>query len=447
MKSPGVLALFLCLGVTMAQTPPQKAQKAFEAAEALLARGQYARAVDAYGDIARKWPTTEAGVRSQFRLQPNTCLGRTPLQVSGRSDNRIDVVVMGDGYTLDKLNEFADVGKSVPKNMANDFVLDEYLGYHNFWLAFVRSKEDGIDGFGRTYDTALNGGMLQGSHEQATVDRGQVQVMLNSIGETDGLAIVFVRSGQLGTGGGGVAVIGGREDNTVIHEWGHAFGDLGDEYIDQTHRGTAGNRANVSSTGDPKQVPWKHWLEAKAPGIGVYEGAAGMQRGAWKPTTGGCVMEHGRFFCPVCREAMVLAIYRRVDPIDGCKPDAGTRMLAGAAPPVISLDLLRPKTHGLELKVWVLPAGQEPKAAAETMPDRSRRGPLPAIDATPVRTIPNAQKTQRIALPFRDLAPGNYVVIARVTDDAKVPRDSLPWVLRDAAGVLQSERRWLLTVP
>src|SRR5262245_36380785 len=119
----------------IAQSPVEKANKALAAAEALLAKGDYAKAVEAYADIAKKWPSTDAGVRAQFRTQVNTCLGRVPLQITGRRENRIDVVIMGDGYTLDKLNEFADVGKSVPKNMANDPVLAEYADYHNFWLA------------------------------------------------------------------------------------------------------------------------------------------------------------------------------------------------------------------------------------------------------------------------------------------------------------------------
>jgi hypothetical protein len=447
----GLLTVSSCVGAfaaaAAAQTPVEKANKALQAAEALLAKGAYSKAVEAYADIAKKWPTTEAGVRAQFRTQQNTCLGRVPLQVTGRRENRIDVVIMGDGYTLDHLNEFADVGKSVPKNMGNDPVLDEYAGYHNFWLAPVRSKEDGIDGFGRTYDTALNGAMLQGRDEQATVDHGAVKNMLTSIDETDGLAVVFVRAGHLGTGGGGVAVIGGREDNTVIHEWGHAFAGLGDEYVDKVHRGTTGMCANVSNTDDPKKVPWRHWLEIKAPMIGIYEGAAGMQRGAWKPTASGCVMESGRYYCPVCREALVLEMYRRVDPIDGCKPPAGTPLVAGPDGATVEFSLLKPKTHGLELKVWVLPAGTEPPATAETPGDRGKRGPLPKIDAIAAQTTPNARATERVVLVTRGLKPGGYVVVARVTDDAKVPRDTLPWVIKDDRGVLQSERRWNLVVP
>src|SRR5262249_35047619 len=161
---------------------------------------------------------------------------------------------------------------------------------HNFWAAVVVSKEDGIDGFGREYDTALGGHMIAGSHEQAAVDHGAVMAVLDGLGETDRLAIAFARGRPLRPRGRRAPGVGGREDDTVIHEWGHAFAGLGDEYVDQVHRGTTGDRPNVSGSSDPKKVPWRHWLDAKAPGIGVYEGAAGMQRGAWKPTTGGCVM-------------------------------------------------------------------------------------------------------------------------------------------------------------
>src|SRR5262249_44277820 len=150
-----------------AQSELAKAQKAFEQAEQLVVRGQYEHAVTAYKEIAKKWPTTEFGVRARQRTQPNACLGRVPLQVSGRSENRIDVVVMGDGYVLAQLNAFVDVARSVPKNMGIDPVLAEYADYHNFWAAVVVSKEDGIDGFGREYDTALGGHMIAGSHEQA----------------------------------------------------------------------------------------------------------------------------------------------------------------------------------------------------------------------------------------------------------------------------------------
>jgi hypothetical protein len=80
------------------------------------------------------------------------------------------------------------------------------------------------------------------------------------------------------------------------------------------------NGINVSSTPDPTKVPWAHWIAAKNPVVSVYEGAAGRARGAWKPTSGECVMDHADFFCPVCQEAVVLRIYSLVDPIETSAP-------------------------------------------------------------------------------------------------------------------------------
>jgi len=45
---------------------------------------------------------------------------------------------------------------------------------------------------------------------------------------------------------------------TVVHEWGHAFGGLSDEYSDYTHRrGTVRDGINVAGTEDPKKVPFR----------------------------------------------------------------------------------------------------------------------------------------------------------------------------------------------
>jgi len=132
------------------------------------------------------------------------------------------------------------------------------------------SKDDGVDGFGREEDTALNAHTASTFAGHVAVDRGLVFEMLGEMEHHDSLAIVFVRAGALGTGGGGVATIGGRNASTTIHEFGHAFGGLGDEYATQTHdRGGVSNRVNVSDTDDPERVPWAHWIEARVPGIGI----------------------------------------------------------------------------------------------------------------------------------------------------------------------------------
>src|SRR5262249_7150157 len=151
-------------------------------------------------------------------------------------------------------------------------------------------------------------------------------------------------------------------------------------------------------------------------------------------------------YCPVCREAVVLSIYRYVDPIDGCKPAASGHLFTAQEPAGIALDLLKPKTHGLEGKFWLFPGGSEPESPSSTRADRTQPGPPPKIAAAPAFAQGNAGKNVKWTIPVRGMKPGDYVVVCRVRDDTKVDRDVLPWVIKDERGVLESERRWILTV-
>ena len=390
-----------------------------------------------------------AAVAAQGRASADDpLLGVTVLQKHGPPENRIDVVVMGDGYKREQQNQFDDVAKSVPKTFAHDVTLGEYLTYFNFTRANVVSKEDGVDEFGREYDTALGARMLGDvkGHGHTIVDTGAVHRILGRVGGHDGFAVVFVRRGTLGTARDGIATIGGRDDVTVPHEWGHAFADLADEYVDMVHRGRGERSANVSDTDDPKRVPWAHWIAARTPMIGVYEGAAGMQRGAWKPTPGGCLMDRGEQFCRVCREQVVLSIYRFVDPIDEALPDP-RQLIAG--PPAnlrFEVKVLKPKRHSLEVRWWLFkaedaPAGPKGPRRAGPGNTREQRGKLPEI-ARPPRGRGTSFLVNR-----SDVKPGNWMVVCRVTDTTRHIDDEVwPWVLKDDLGLLESERRWALEV-
>jgi hypothetical protein len=273
---------------------------------------------------------------------------------------------------------------------------------------------------------------------------------------------VFVKLGVLGTGSGGVAVIGGRDARIVVHEWGHAFAGLGDEYSTYTHRrGAVQDGINVSASEDPELVPWRHWLEARHPSVGVYEGASGQPMRAWRPTASGCVMNDGEHFCPVCREALVLRLYSIVDPIEEVTPPApppGIRepVYLWKDPLEFHVRTLRPTSHDLEVRWWVEPAQKYPLTPAEpgaavprrsATPDRRLRGPLRALSERPWKRHGAGQDgLASLRLAREDLAPGLYRVTCRVRDTTELRGEKFPWVLRDEHGVLESERVWWLEV-
>jgi hypothetical protein len=325
------------------------------------------------------------------------------------------------------------------------------------------SKDNGVDGFGRKHDTALNGHTTGTFAGHVGVSGKLVGEMLDEMGEHDGLAIVYVKQGVLGTGGGGYATIGGRDDKTTIHEWGHAFANLGDEYAAKTHdRGGVSNRVNVSKTDNRKRVPWAHWLDAKVPGVGVYEGASGQVRGAWKPTPSGCVMESGEYFCEPCRESLVLHIYAYVDPIESCAPaphprnDESYIEIVEFEPAEFEVMVMRPKSHNLEVNWWVIPEADAPRStghqregARGRKTNRRSRGPLPDITDKPKETSRNNRSGRHtFELKRKGLDPGRYLVVCRARDTTKWRGGGrFPWVLKDEKDLLVSERSWLVSVP
>ncbi|MEO6710412.1 MAG: M64 family metallopeptidase [Planctomycetota bacterium] len=137
---------------------------------------------------------------------------------------------MGDGYELSHMKAFDKLAGDIPPLFERKEPFHEYWSYFNFLRASLVSGENGVDGFGREYDTALDAKTLNTFAGHVGIDAARVRMVLEQIPEHDGLAICFVKNGVAGTGGGGFATIGGRSADTTIHEWGHAFAGLADEY-------------------------------------------------------------------------------------------------------------------------------------------------------------------------------------------------------------------------
>ncbi|MFY9342956.1 MAG: M64 family metallopeptidase [Planctomycetota bacterium] len=430
----------------------KKAETEFGRAEKAVADAKYSAAFQLYKQVAQRYPNTAWGKMAALRTQPTAYLGWGDLQRNGASNNRVDVVLMGDGFGLDDQNEFDDIARSAVDVFRNHKLLGEYFSYHNFVRANLASKDQGVSGYGRVKETALGGrvaGQVQG---QVGIDHGKAVTMLEMLPEQDGYAIAIVKAGSMGTGGGGIAAIGGRADDTLVHEWGHAFADLSDEYSTFTgHRGSPRSTINVSATADLAQVPWRHFIDAGVPGVGAYRGADGRIKGAWKPTSGGCTMEDGVQFCPVCREAFVLQIHRRVDPIEAHAPPTVREVhgaLLAAEPLSFEVTVLQPKTHALTVRWHVLASGSAIVPTDDSrLPDRARRGKLMAIDGAGESGANLGGGRNRFKIGGRLLEPGRYQVVCRVVDECKPSGQQWPWVIKDDGDLLRSERVWWIDVP
>lgn len=83
----------------------------------------------------------------------------------GDQSNRIDVVFMGDGYTVDERDQFFDDIRRLTEDMFNGETFRSYLPLFNIWAIYVESNESGI-GYDGPKDTAFllyrSAGQLRG---------------------------------------------------------------------------------------------------------------------------------------------------------------------------------------------------------------------------------------------------------------------------------------------
>ena len=461
-----MLALTL-LTIALAQEPePGPAGALLAKAEEQAEKGFYDQARRTYRKLVDEHADTPAGAIARRRSEPSAYLGRRDLVRNGPSANRVDVLLMGDGYTLKHMNAFDRLADDVPPLFERQATFREYYSYLNFTRVGLVSAESGVDGFGREYDTALNARTRGTIIGHVGIDYELTGARMDEAGEHDGLAIVYVKTGVAGTGGGGIAAIGGRGIRLTLHEWGHAFGRLQDEYSTHTHdRGVPRSGINISVTDDEEQAPWAHWLAAKVPDVGLYQGGAGQVRGVWRPTASSCLMNNAEFFCRVCREALILRIYQLVDPIDAHYPptvpvESPVALLMRSDENLeFRVSVLQPASHALEVRWWLLKEVEAPRRGGSAVDgrygpgegefgDRRDRGAFHEVLVEPVSvSVHNRTGEHVFVLKPRDVRePGRYRVLCRAVDTTTLRGERWPWVLDDPHHLLQSERAWCVDV-
>ena len=482
---------------------------------ALQARRQFASARRKLLDWLERWPGADAELRREAdeRSAENAFLGIEQVHVGGPSANRIDVELMGDGYLLTQQDVFRKHAEAQLVEFWAEPLYDEYESYFNVWRFDLASKEEGVDEVARPevptdptkppkkkrskplkeYSTALNC-QAAGPQNQVWADPEMVFQWRKYLAESDGLTICFAKKGSLGMGGMGIATTGRRV--AVVHEFGHAFVGLLDEYANNPGAppGRVAARNAISGPGpkeppDPTHVPWRHWLEAKNPEVGVFLGGATYQLGVWRPATS-CAMNSGggSRMCWVCREAGVLKLYEYVNPIDEASPAATSLVVAHGEPVELSVVPLRPKRHAL-LCDWFIehvkrrsvtreddepedPIDEEGPSARSRpgspdeddprahVPDgRTGVGPLRGLARHAEPWPPGAPPgdelrakdvrkggVARSVVTLEGLPIGIHRVTVRVRDDTRIPGEKFPWVLKDPDKILEERRTWTLDV-
>ena len=480
----------------------------------LQREGKYRAARRVFWKLIDEHPESPYAPEADDRSSPNAFLGVRCMHDERPSARRIDVALMGDGYTLDHQDRFDKDAVGHLKVFLGEPVYDAYEPYFNFWKFNLASKDTGVDEVERLpvdeeeaerqarrrkkrpireFSTALDC-KAAGPQGQVMANPRRVWHYLSYLDVNDALAIVFAKKGELGMGGMGIATTGPK--GVVVHEFGHAFGGLLDEYANNPGE-PFGVVESANTTTNRQNPPWKHFLEARIPGVGVYEGAATYQQGVWRPAPSCAMNTGGSRYCPVCREATVLMIYTYVSPIDVVRPPTGEIVLGEEGWPAFGVLPMQPNTHRLEVEFFLgaapQPTDEEPVEGATTEEEsfadelltddeqriwerirrrREQEGKtvalptfLPIQSGRVRRTVGTGKDDAPAGVRLKSrrrkesgvgtfvepvlgrLEPGRYLLTGVVRDPARPKGSKHAWVLKDDRGLLEDRCSWILVVP
>ena len=290
------------------------------------------------------------------------------LYYSGTTENRINLVVLGDGYQEHELEKYAaDAGK-----FAFAFIFqDPFFQYRNFFNVFavrVPSNESGASHPGTAVDEMNYSGhpfKIVDNYFGSTFDHDGLHRLIFAKKTTEianvlanntpfyDTVLVLVNSpfyGGVGWFGNfAMATMNPLANDMSIHELGHSFVGLADEYY-------AGDRyaaesINMTQNNDPATVKWKNWYNLNGVGIFQHEGSEEARK--WYKPHFNCKMNNINVsFCSVCSEAIVERIHSLVSPIDGFSP-SDTQNPGGTFPMEFKLELIESRPSYLNIE-WFL---------------------------------------------------------------------------------------------
>jgi len=291
----------------------------------------------------------------------------TPLVQNGTTAAKLDVVVIGDGYTADQQQQFlADAATKWQEITA----VEPYTSYRtlfNVWAVQAVSAESGISGDpdqATVRHTALGAYFWCGGTERLLcVDTDAVDRYAALAPQAD-LVLVVANSAKYGGAGyndvvsplgySGIATVAGgnaQSGQIAVHETGHSLGHLADEYWydgQGTYHGAEPAEANLSTlTADRMRrtrTKWYRWLGQASPDggtVGTYQGGGYYPAGLNRPTDNSIMRSLGRQFNLPGREAMIAGFYRYAKPLSSATP--ATAALTSADR--ITVDLAVPGTR------------------------------------------------------------------------------------------------------
>ena len=246
-------------------------------------------------------------------------------ETNHKMQNRVDLTLIPVGYTMEEKNKmlndlhnmndyiFSQEPYKSKKDRIQITAVERYSKVSG--IPGLKDRKNEIGDLGVTYNTFSSPRYIM------TQNLWDLYDVINTV-PTD--AIILVCNGSV-YGGGGIynyyatCYIGDKSREVIVHEFSHSFVGLGDEYSDNdsdagvTNANLEPYEKNITTLVNFKDK-WEKMISPDTPiptpltekykdKIGVFEGAAYMAKGFYRPYEH-CIMRDLTPFCPVCTKAI-----------------------------------------------------------------------------------------------------------------------------------------------
>ncbi|MFZ4530043.1 MAG: M64 family metallopeptidase [Undibacterium curvum] len=220
----------------------------------------------------------DADAQDVIKKQPDSGLKPIPVHVSGASADKVDLLIMGDGYTQQEMAKFEADARRLAKHLFTVTPFKERENDFNIWAIAVPTPQSGVSrpSTGVYHASALGARYdVFGSERYILTLDNQA---LRSIAQNAPYEFIEILVNNQTYGGGGIfgqfstAAAGSDWSNYLfVHEFGHHFAGLADEYYTSpvAYQSTGLRNEpwepNVTAMKDPAQLKWKQYLQAATP--------------------------------------------------------------------------------------------------------------------------------------------------------------------------------------
>jgi len=385
--------------------------------------------------------------------------------MTGPAANRVDFLIMGDGYTAAQSAQFNTDATNVASQFFSISPYSIYQNYFNIYSLFTASTQSGADhppydascGYsdpnccgdstmlsdplqGQMVNTAFDGRFCAyWTHRLLVVDDSKVMAAAAAMPDWDTI-LVIVNDATYGGSGGTPTVISMHSTAAQIahHEFGHSFVNLADEY-ESAYPGypscsditAPACESNVTDVSNRPQIKWNPWILSTTPIptpedlvydglVGLFEGARYLTTGMYRPGLS-CIMRAlGAPFCQVPSQSFVLKLYNGGWGV----PTSGISLIEpGTTSPATPLVLNHPATQLFHADI-LEPVGGPPVQASWL----DNGIPIPGASGNTITYTTSAS------------SPGLHLITLRVQDVTSLVHPA------QAGAALDDEYTWAVTI-